>query len=355
MSMLEAIKLSRVQLSVLGILFALIVLFVTPFSAGKINKQSLNSENQDQQNKAQLNQGQAEVLAPSTNEETNYEQFQELVRPTHNSVDIITVALQPSTSSTPDLESKNILSLLDDESLLNISEILENSLVPAFLNDSEALNNFEQKAAIDVFVSRMPDDLSNSDLQQINSLLRDYLPYDLADTLAQKIEQSYQLHQREQAYLSSALANNKSAETMAEQIVIAMHLDRLKGEEFQHESELDPEPSEAFLDWQKTEEKFKQIQSTSTDPNQDIHEVIKGEYGSEVADDYLELANAETQWAEKYSAFLAEKRIINEAGLSEEDKAGQIENLIKQHYQENEWAAAKAYDAMMQASPDSEG
>lgn len=348
MSMLGAIKLSGVQLSVIGFLISLIIFFVSPFGAEKNIQQSLNSENQHQQSKDQLIEGQTEALAPSANENIKYAKFPEFMQSTHKSVEILTAESLSSTSSSSDLESKNSLPLLDDESLFNISDILENSFVPTFLSDSDALDNsFEQKAAIDVFVSRLPDDLSESDLQQISSLLRDHLPYDLADTLAQKIQQSYQLHQREQAYLSSALANNKSAETMAEQIVIAMHLDRLKGEAFQLESELDPEPSEAFLDWQKTEEKFKQIQSTSTDPNQDIHEVIKDEYGSAVADDYLELANAEAQWVEKYSTFLSEKRIISEAGLSEEDKIGQIENLIQQHYQENEWAAARAYDEMM--------
>lgn len=342
--MLGDIKISRVQLSVIGILFALIVFFVMPFSAEKNDNLSLNSDNQYLRNKPSL----AKERDPSTSEGIKYGQFQQLMTSTHKTVESTIAVFQSSNASALEATSNNSLSLLDDESLLNISDILENSLVPAFSRNSTALDNhFEQKAAIDVFVSRLPEGLSDLDFQQINSLLRDYLPYDLADTLVQEVEQSYRLNEREQAYLSSALANTKSAETMAEQIVIAMHLAKLKGEEVQQEPEIDLEPSEAFLNWQKTEEKFKQIQSISTDPNQDIHEVIKDEYGSEVADDYVELANAETQWVEKYSAFLVEKNIISESGLSEQDKAEQIEDLIHQHYQENEWAAARAYDEMM--------
>lgn len=344
--MLGDIKISRVQLSVIGILFALIVFFVMPFSAEKNDNLSLNSDNQYLRNKPSL----AKERDPSTSEGIKYGQFQQLMTSTHKTVESTIAVFQSSNASALEATSNNSLSLLDDESLLNISDILENSLVPAFSRNSTALDNhFEQKAAIDVFVSRLPEGLSDLDFQQINSLLRDYLPYDLADTLVQEVEQSYRLNEREQAYLSSALANTKSAETMAEQIVIAMHLAKLKGEEVQQEPEIDLEPSEAFLNWQKTEEKFKQIQSISTDPNQDIHEVIKDEYGSEVADDYVELANAETQWVEKYSAFLVEKNIISESGLSEEDKAEQIEDLIHQHYQENEWAAARAYDEMIRS------
>ena len=349
MSIFEGIKLSRIQLSVIGILFTLILIFAMKFSVNDKNNQSQTSENADQQDKSE----QIQILSSSLKVSTEYESSQESMTSKHHSVEFPEALPLASQYSTLDATANNPLSSLDDESLLNVSDVLENSLVPVFLSNSEALDiRFEQKAAIDVFVSRLPEDLSDSDFQKINSLLRDYLPYDVADILAQKIEQTYQLHEREQAYLSSALANNKSAETMTEQILIGMHLASLKDEEVQQEPEFDLEPSEAFLDWQKTEEKFKEIQSTSTNPNQDIHEAITHDYGAEVADDYLELANAELQWIEKYDAFLIEKSIIRDSGLSETDKTEQIESLIQQYYQENEWAAARAYDAMMQARPE---
>src|SRR5690606_9144256 len=131
---------------------------------------------------------------------------------------------------------------------------------------------------------------------------------------------------------------------MAEQITIAEHLDSLKGEIVQEELEPDMNNNQALSDWQQTEEQLKEIQASSAEPNQDMHHVLTEKYGSNVADDYLELSSIEKQWQEKYAIFLIEKNIISESGLSEEDKAEQIENLIKQHYDKNEWAAVRAYD-----------
>jgi hypothetical protein len=346
MNILGNIKLSRVQLIVIVIVFSLIVFFVMSFSSDDINKSSLNSGNQAQQK----NTGQTQVLESSPNAPNEYKMSQE--SKTLNTKDSDTSAdlVQDWNVSAIDTAPNNLFSSLDDESLLNVSDILENSVVPTFLSNIEnADQRFQQKAAIDVFVSRLPEGLADSDFQQINSLLRDYLPYDFADNLIQEIQATYRLNEQEQDYLSSSLANNKSPETMAEQIAIAKHLESLKGESDQQELEQDSEPSKVLLDWQKTQEMLEKIQSSSNDPNQDMHETIKHKYGSKVADDYLELSGIEKQWQEKYAVFLDEKNIISESGLSDEDKAEQIESLIQQHYEENEWAAVRAYDEMMQS------
>tara|TARA_R110001592_G_scaffold71444_2_gene218438 strand:+ start:5231 stop:6283 length:1053 start_codon:yes stop_codon:yes gene_type:complete len=350
MSILRDIKLSRLQLIVIAIVVSLIIFFVMTFSANDKNKPSIMSENDYLQNKTE----QAQVLASSVNARTEYEQSQDSMTPTHKDLESSTVSPQNSTSSVLDTRPNNSFSSLDDESLLNISDSLENSLVPAFLSIGEELNvEFEQKAARDVFVSRLPEGLGDSDFQQINSLLRDYLPYDMADSLAQKIEQTYRLNEQEQAYLSTALENNKSPETMDEQIAIAKHLASLKGEETQQET--NSEPSQALSTWQKIQEKLENIQSNSNNPELDIHAVLSKEYGSEVADDHLELFNIENQWQEKYAVFLEEKNIISQSGLSEDDKAEQIESLIQQHYEENEWAAARSYDKLINLQLGSDG
>ena len=250
----------------------------------------------------------------------------------------------PSLSSSQ--EGKYSLSMLDDESLLIISDIIENSVIPAFLDDrqnTETLNN--KNAAIDVFVSRLPDGLAAEDFQKIKALFRDYLPYDIADNLAKDSEEKYRLNEQEQIYLSRTLQSNTLPETMERQIEIAKHLESLKGE--QQETKINTEPSQAHSDWQKTQEKLKKIQSSSDTPEQDIYDVLEEEYGAQVADDYLELSNTEKEWQEKYAIFLAEKNIISESGLSDEDKSEQIESLIQQHYDESEWAAVRAYDEMM--------
>tara|TARA_R110002167_G_scaffold30450_4_gene100841 strand:+ start:611 stop:1606 length:996 start_codon:yes stop_codon:yes gene_type:complete len=328
MSIPGASKLSGVQLSVIGILLFIIVIFLVPFVADKKDKASLNSDNQ-----YQINTEKTQWLEPLANEGVKYEESQTLVEP-----------LPVLSYSSMDTAEEIIISSLDDESLLIISDILENSLIPVFLSNSDGLEyGFEQKAAIHVFVSRLPEGLLDADFQQINSLLRDYLPYDTADRLTLKIQQTYQISQREQAYLSGALVNNKAVVTMAEQMAIAEHLQKLKGEEVLHE--IESEPSQALSDWQKTQEKIEQIRLNSDDPELEIHNALSEEFGSQVADDYFELANSEIQWMEKYDVFLNEKNIISESGLSEEEKERQIESLMQQYFQENELDAARGYGA----------
>jgi hypothetical protein len=317
------------------ILFLLSIIFIVLFSS-------------DQNNKTEH----VQVLTPLVNPHTKYQLPSEQSTPTHTE-DLSSQTLPQSlNTSALDTAPNDLLASLDDESLLNISDVLENSLVPVYLNNSESLgNSVEQKVAIDIFVSRLPEGLGNFDFQKIKVLLRDYLPYDLADSLALEVEKTYRLDEQEQIYLSSMLANNKAVKTMAEQIAIANHLVSLKGGEIQQDSNF--EPSQALSTWQKTQEKIEKIQSTAYNPNQEIYAAIELEYGSTVADDYLELSNIETMWQEKYAIFLGEKNLISKSGLSEEDKVDQIDSLIRQHYEENEWAAVRAYDAMMSEQPDS--
>jgi hypothetical protein len=343
MNLLGDIKLSRLQLIVIVIVLSLIVFFVMSFSSDDNNKPRLISGNEAQQKKAELTQ----ALVYSLNKHTGNQQSRESMAPSNGNIEFSTIVSHESNSSVLDAVPINAFSLLDDESLLNISDILENSLVPTFLSNIESTEqHFDQKAALDVFVSRLPEGLNDTVFQQINSLLRDYLPYDLADGLIQEIEEAYHLSEQEQAYLSSELAHHKLPEKMAEQVAIATHLASLQGESVQQE--LDSEPSKAYSDWQKTQDKLEKIQYSSNDSLQGIHEVIKHEYGSEVADDYLELSATEKQWQEKYAVFLEEKNIISRSGLSDDDKTEQIERLIQQHYEENEWAAVRAYDGVIQ-------
>lgn len=253
--------------------------------------------------------------------------------------------------SDPNSEDTNSFSNLDDESLLNISDLLENSLVPVFLANGNA---GEKAAALDVFISRLPEGLNESDFKAINTLLRDYLPYDLADELTKAAHEKYRSHEQQQAYLVATLPDNTFPKTMAEQIAIARHLESLQvANEINDDTQADLEPSHELTDWKKMEEKLQEIASSPNASEQAIHQVIADEYDSNIADDYIELSVSEKQWQERYAAFLVEKIIIIESGLSAEDKAEQVETLIKEHYQENEWAAARGYDEMMQAQPES--
>lgn len=348
MNLLGRVQLSRIQIIVSAVLLFIIVILGVKLSSDDNQQKSIHAENEHPQNKTK------QSLESSAKPITEDDHSQQPTTSSGKIIEFSTVLSQKSNSADLDPAPNQSFSSLDDESLLNISDVLENSLVATFLNNNETSDQaFEQKAAIDVFVSRLPDGLSDSDFQQINALLRDYLPYDLADSLIHQVEEIYRLNEKEQAYLSTALANNKSPETMAEQIAIAKHLESLKAGGIQQESEHQIEASQEYLAWQKTEAKLEKIESSSTDLQENIHQTISEEYGAEVADDYLELSDIEIKWKEKYAVFLEEKSIISESGLSEEDKAEQIESLIQQHYEESEWAAARGYDEMMQGPPGS--
>ena len=253
-----------------------------------------------------------------------------------------------------DEDANNSYPSIDDESLSIIISRVENIVVPAFLHESEELDTLtNQSTALDIFASSLPEGLSSTDFQEINSLLRDYLPYDVADRLALQAEEKYLLNQQEQAYLSGVLSNGSTPDSMDEQIAIAKQLTILKGE--LADSEVDVETSDALLAWQKTLNILEEIQSTSSNPEQDRHNRLSEEYGEKVANDYLELAAIEAQWTDKYEAYLVERNIISEAALSDDDKQEQIESLIKQHYDENEWAAVRGYDQIMNQLTENEG
>ena len=266
----------------------------------------------------------------------------------------IDISLSNSIRPAAHSDSDNSFLALDDESLLIISDRLENIVAPAFLRDNEEVDSRTNKnTALDIFVTSLPEGLSSTDFQEINTLLRDYLPYEIADNLALQAEEQYLVHQQEQEYLSSVLSNGRAPESMDEQIAIAKQLTILKGE--LADSEVDVEPSDALLAWQKTQHKLEETQSTSSNPEQDRHNRLSEEYGEKVANDYFELAAIEAQWTDKYKAYLVERNIISEAALSDDDKQEQIESLIKQHYDENEWAAVRGYDQIINQLPVNEG
>lgn len=266
----------------------------------------------------------------------------------------IDISLSNSIRPADHSDSDNSFLSLDDESLLIISDRLENIVAPAFLRDNEEVDSRTNKnTALDIFVTSLPEGLSSTDFQEINTLLRDYLPYEIADNLALQAEEQYLVHQQEQEYLSSVLSNGRALESMDEQIAIAKQLTILKGE--LADSEVDVETSDALLAWQKTLNILEEIQSTSSNPEQDRHNRLSEEYGEKVANDYLELAAIEAQWTDKYEAYLVERNIISEAALSDDDKQEQIESLIKQHYDENEWAAVRGYDQIMNQLTENEG
>jgi lipase chaperone LimK len=65
---------------------------------------------------------------------------------------------------------------------------------------------------------------------------------------------------------------------------------------------------------------------------------------AEAAEQMREMASIEDEWETRYRAYSREKELIVAASLDEADKQTQIEDLLQQHYEAHELAAARNYD-----------
>ena len=75
-----------------------------------------------------------------------------------------------------------------------------------------------------------------------------------------------------------------------------------------------------------------------------ISAMIKTQLLSPEAEEQAELADIERAWERRYERFLAEKQVIDRAGLDQTEKDKQIESLLRQHYTPQELEAARAFD-----------
>lgn len=71
---------------------------------------------------------------------------------------------------------------------------------------------------------------------------------------------------------------------------------------------------------------------------------LEDQTGAEAAQQLQKAADIQQAWAARHQAFREQKQPILRAALAEEDKAAQIERLLRAHYSPDELAAARAYD-----------
>jgi|GEM_PF-1265326 len=208
---------------------------------------------------------------------------------------------------------------LQEAELEHLRSALTNSLYPVFRDDFQL--NMEGVSAINAFVASMPPGLGGEDLDSISALIESQLPGPASEDLAFIITHLYRLEQ-EEARMMNELG---PATTMADQMEAQEQLAELRDDWF------GPELSEQLF--------------SGTDD--------AGDYASEGAPDsepegssetQTELASMEGAWEQRYQEFLAEKQIIDRAGLDEAEKERQIEDLLQQHYAPEEVDAARAFD-----------
>lgn len=220
----------------------------------------------------------------------------------------------------PDTNGHNVTvepdSLLQEAELEHLSDVFMSSVYPLFQYDFPL--NIEGRSAIDVFVASMPQGLRDEDLDAISTLIETQLTSPEAEDLAFIITHLYRLEQEE----ARITREGAPVTTMADQLEVQEQLAKLREQWF------GPELSNLL---------FSGAEDAPAAEG-------AGELPESLAEEQSELAAIESAWEQRYQKFLAEKQVIERAGLDQAEKDRQIEALMRQHYAAQERKAARAFD-----------
>lgn len=237
--------------------------------------------------------------------------------------------LEPAVADTPlpNIPTKADSGLQEAE-LEHLGEVFMNSLYPLFQYDFPLDN--EGRSAIDVFVASMPQGLSGDDLDTVSNMIETGLASPEAGDLAFIITHLYRLEQEE----ARITRQRGPVATMADQIAVQEQLSQLRDQWF------GPELSTLLFSGAEDAQAPENPTQSENPPNATAAE----ELPELQARAKSELAAIERAWEQRYQMFLAEKQVIERAGLDQAEKARQIETLMRQHYAAKELKAAKAFD-----------
>lgn len=235
-----------------------------------------------------------------------------------------------------------------------LDESFYSMLLPLFEFDFKI--DSKRKAALDVFVSKMPEGLSQEELINIAQLVNKNIPGEPGLLLGEALVRLYELNVETEALLTSVSPPGSEQEfidlrTRLEDLrttYLGDELARLMDGRFQ--SDDDDFTEEQYIDDSETQSTVgDMVEKLSTQglAEDQIFNQVAFAYGEDAADNYLELKEVQNQWMERYQNYFDEKRIIMEAGLDRHDKSLQIEDLLARHYGANELQAAKAFDELM--------
>lgn len=74
-----------------------------------------------------------------------------------------------------------------------------------------------------------------------------------------------------------------------------------------------------------------------------VRDYLVNQLGKDAADNLLLMEVEEAEWLERYDRFAKQASLIESAGISDQEKDQQIDELIARHYPPHEHTAAKAY------------
>lgn len=234
---------------------------------------------------------------------------------------------------------------LSATTLLSLNALVQNALVPALQSlerarvssdtELEAQSRRDHQAALTLLMDTLPAELSPGAEEQVLQVLYDYLPVADAESVFEKVLVLHLVTAQQESYIASLPAIS----TMQEQITAAENLASIS-------DEIETSAGYASTRQSETEDGIqegKDIDTPTVDPYAHLQDAESGQQA---------LEDLESRWLHKYQTFKAQKKRITQAGLSDSDKAAQIEALFRQHYTDNEQHAARAFDRMMQAQDD---
>ena len=215
----------------------------------------------------------------------------------------------------PDIAGKPA-SVLQEAELEHLSDVFMSSVYPLFQYDFPL--SIEGRSAINVFVASMPQGLRDEDLDAISTMIETQLASREAENLAFIITHLYRLEQEE----ARITRERAPVTSMADQLEVQEQLAKLREQWF------GPELSKRLF---SGAEDVPDTEGAEAQP-------------ASLTREQSELAAIESAWEQKYQNFLAEKQVIERAGLDQAEKNRQIEALMRQHYAAQELKAARAFD-----------
>lgn len=263
---------------------------------------------------------------------------------------------------------------------------VEDALMMAKLDQYGALVLDEHALiSLNLVVSRLPENLSQHDIEKIQKLIIQALPGEAGEQVADVLANYYWLKEAEKEWLKdgmqadslqaaldqleaiSTLRQDYLGQEVANQLFAqqqqqaSLALQRLA---IQQDANLNPQQKEVRLAALKgndsgVDSNLKTIQDQQLDQlnnelqdmrlagatNGDIHNKRIEFLGEQAANQVKAMELQQQEWQDRYQKYQYEKQYIMDSALSEHDKQQQVEALLSTYYSSDELAGARAYDA----------
>ncbi|MDX1452387.1 MAG: lipase secretion chaperone [Oleiphilaceae bacterium] len=218
------------------------------------------------------------------------------------------------------------------------------------LNLSQFAWNDDARTALQIFVERMPSDLDERNLDNLHREIQNTLRGDEGTYLAEVVLQLYALARAESqvftrevpATMDGMLAEHEAREAFRKSFL---------GEELFYDvyGRVTGQSRAPAFESGGLHRRIVALQKEGAS-DQDVYRSLLEEEGRDAAEAYFGMQQNADWWHQRYEHFLKDRKLIDQAGLSLEDKEMLISELLANHYRSSEWNAAKSYIALQAAA-----